>query len=242
MIAGLYGRGFDCVIVDLNTQWDFCSPSGAYPVANVVELIPALRRAIAWVKRNGPPVISSIESHRLSEVHENPRTVCCIDGTGGQRKIEFTLLAPCAHVEVDNTPACPIDLFDRYRQLIFRKRTEDLLSNPKADRMFTQLTPKEFILFGVGIEGAIKSLALGLLARNKRVAVVVDASGFWSRSTAELALKQMAAKGARIITVSELRARKLDRFRRYMFTSRSGNGLGRTGRDGGNGSTENKET
>ena len=232
MITGPDGRGFDCIVVDLNTQWDFCSPSGASPVANVDEFIPALRRTMAWVKRNCPPVISSIESCRRSEVGDNPRLACCIDGTGGQRKIEFTLFAPCTNVEVDNTLACPIDLFNRYRQLIFRKRTEDLLGNPKADRMFTQLAPKEFILFGVGIERAIKSLALGLLARNKRVTIVVDASGYWNRSTADLAIKQMIAKGARIITVNELRARKLDRFRRYMFSSRSGNGSGRNGRNG----------
>ena len=224
MIARHGRSGYECVVVDVNTQHDFCAAEGAKPVANVHQLTPALRRTIAWAKRNHVPVVSSIESRRLSETMGNRFNNFCIDGTYGQRKIGFTLFAQCAYVEVDNSPACPIDLFRRYQQVIFRKRSEDLLANPKADRFLTQVQTREFVLFGIGVEEGIKQLALGLLARHKHVVIVADASGYWNEGLADLALKKMRAKGATIITTEQLLYRKLDRSHRYFgFRRRSGN-------------------
>lgn len=238
MIARHGGYGYECVVVDINTQYDFCAAEGAKPVANLHELTPALRRTIAWAKRNHVPVVSSIESRRVSETVGSRFKTYCIDGTDGQRKIGFTIFAQCAFVEVDNSPACPIDLFHRYQQVIFRKRSEDLLANPKADRFLTQISAREFILFGVGVEEGIKQLALGLLARHKRVVVVADASGYWNEGLAELALRKMHAKGATIITTEQLLCRKLDRSHRYFgFRHCSRNGHGSNGR--GNGRSSN---
>lgn len=207
------GRVSDCVVVDLNTQWDYCALEGADPVANIDTLIPALRQIVAWAKWYGTPVISSIESHRLDELPKEVHSTCCRDGSPGQRKVEFTIFPHNSCVEVDNTLCCPLDLFKRYQQVIFRKRTNDLLGNPKADRFLNQLPVGDFILVGVGLESAIKALALTLLARGKRAVVVADACGYWNRSAADLALRQVGAKGAKLITVSELLGRKPDRTR-----------------------------
>lgn len=215
MAANRNGQLYECVVVDLNTQYDFCDPNGAYPVANVDTLTAALRHMIAWTKRNGVPVASSIESHRPGEFGDNGHPLCCIDGTPGQRKIDFTLFPRCERVEVDNTLSCPVNLFKHSQQVIFRKRTDDLLCNPKADRFFTQLPVKEFILFGISLESSVKALTLALVAREKRVVVVVDACGYWSRATADLAARQLMAKGAQTIEIADLLQRKLDRNRRY---------------------------
>ena len=209
------GRAYECVVVDLNTQRDFCAVDGADPVANVEALIPALRHIVAWAKWNRAPVISSIESHRPYEFTERDHADCCVDGSPGQQKIDFTLFHPSAQIEVDNTLSCPLDLFRKYQQVIFRKRTEDLLRNPKADCFLNQLPTDDFIIFGVSLETSIKALALALLAREKHATVVVDACGYWNKGTADLALRQIAAKGARLVTVSELLKRKLDRNWRY---------------------------
>jgi nicotinamidase-related amidase len=215
MFTRTNGRVFDCVTVDLNTQRDFCVGDGAFPVANLAELIPALRRVVAWVKRNQVPTIASIESHREWELSDSGNPIHCVDGSDGQEKLDFTLLANRTYVRSDNTLTLPIDLFMQYQQVIFWKRADDLLTNPKADRMLTQLETRQYLLFGVGIETSIKALALALLARRKRVTVVADASGYWSRGTADLAIRQIVAKGARLTTVDELLSRKLDRRVRY---------------------------
>ncbi len=215
MSARSNGRVFECVAVDLNTQRDFCEPEGAFPIANLPELIPALRRTIAWVKRNQVPTIASIESHREWELSDSGNPIHCVEGSDGQEKLGFTLFSNRTYIRSDNTLSLPRDLFLRFQQVIFWKRADDLLTNPKADRMMTQLPVREYIIFGVGVETSIKALALALLARGKQVSIVMDAGGHWSRGTADLAFRQMAAKGARLTTVEELVSRKLDRCLRY---------------------------
>jgi len=217
MLGRQNGRVFECVVVDLNTQYDFCDPAGAQPVENAPELIPALRKMVAWARRNYAPTVSSVESHRSSELSDSGYPICCLDGSSGQRKMPFTLFPKRAAVEIDNTLALPINVFRRYQQVIFRKRTDDLLANPKADRLLTQLPVKELIVFGTGLETSVKALVLALLARDKRVTVVVDACGYWHKPTADLALRQMEAKGAKIIGVDDLLRRKLDRQLRIWY-------------------------
>ena len=209
------GRVYECVVIDVNTQKDFCDRSGAFPVANVAELIPAMRRVIAWTRRNHAPVVSTVESHRPREVSDNGHPIYCVDGSQGQKKITFTVLPLWVIVEVDNTFSVPSDLFRHWQQVLFRKRTDDLLANPKADCLLTNLPVKEYILFGTGLECSIKALALALLAREKTVTVVTDACGYWNRPAADLSLRQIAAKGAVLINADELMTRKLDRQYRY---------------------------
>jgi nicotinamidase-related amidase len=211
MLGRKDGLMFECVLVDINTQEDYCDPLGSSPVGNAVELMPALRRVMAWTKRNFAPMVSSIESHRAAELSDSGTPICCLDGSMGQRKVPFTLLPRRAVVEIDNTLAVPINFFRRNQQVIFRKRTDDLLANPKADRLLTQLPVAEFIVIGAGLETSVKAAVLALLTRNKRVTVVSDACGYWHQGTSSLALRQMEAKGANIITVDELLTRKLDR-------------------------------
>lgn len=209
------GRVYECVVVDVNTQRDYCAPDGVSRVANLQMMTPALRHMIAWVRRNYTPLISSIESHRTSELTYDGHPPCCIEGTPGQKKLDFTLLRHRTLIQADSTLCCPLDLFNRFQQVVLRKFSEDFLANPKADRLLTQLPAREYILFGVSLEGSIKALALGLLAREKPVTVVVDACGYWIRGTADLAVRQIEAKGARLITVEELLKRRLQRRWRY---------------------------
>lgn len=237
MLGRRNGRSYECVIIDLNTQRDFCDPNGLYPVANLEQLVPALRHVVEWAGQNEAPVISSLESHRQWEL---PRgglpLLCCIDGTVGQRKVEFTLFANRVCVEADNTLAVPFDLFSDCQQVIFRKRTEDLLANPKADRFLTHLAVDEYLILGNCLESAVKAVTLGLLARNKRVTVVLDACGYWDLATADLAVRQISAKGARILNVEDLVKRTLERRYRCTAYEAYGNGNGHANGNGnGNG-------
>ncbi|RME41345.1 MAG: isochorismatase family protein [Planctomycetota bacterium] len=208
MFAPSHGHGHPCVAVDLNTQLDFCHGSGLRPVANLPGFLRGLQRVVDWIHRTGAPVASSVESHRITEVPPDGRPLCCVDGSPGQEKIPLTLFDSRCWVEVDNTLSCPTDLFRQYRQIIFRKRSDDLLANPKADRFFTQVRADEFIVFGVSVEAAVKTLVLGLLARGRRVTVVADACGFWHGNCAEMAMRQMAAKGAELISSERLARRR----------------------------------
>lgn len=218
------GKAFESVLVDVNTQHDFCDVGGAFPVANATELIPALRHVVAWGRRNQTPVVSSMESHRPFELSDSGHPIHCVDGSNGQHKLEFTMFPSRTKLEVDNSLAVPLDLFRRHQQVILRKRSDDLLLNPKAERLLSDLPVLEYILFGTGLECSIKAIGLALLTRAKQVTIVVDACGYWSRSTADLALRQLVAKGAALTTVDQLLQRRLARRWRYPDPRRNGNG------------------
>lgn len=199
----------ECVLVDMNTQWDFCDDQGAYPVANRRDVVAAYRRLMDWAGANHVAVISSLDSHRRWELNREGVPPHCIDGTAGQRKLDFTLLPNHLMVEGDNTLAVSIDLFDHVDQVLFRKRTHDLLCNPKADRFMTQLPCEEFIVFGNGLENSIKALVLGLICRGRRVSVVLDACGYWVPPESDLAVRQIWAKGATLLTVDQVCNRRM---------------------------------
>ncbi len=209
------GRPLPCVFVDVNTQVDFLSEQGRCPVVDREQLVKTLRRGVAWAKRNQVPVVSSLDCHRREEVRTGRLPHHCLDGTPGQEKVEFTLHGSYVRVEGDNTLAVPIDLFRRYQQVIFRKRTIDFFLNPKADRFITNLPAADYVLVGVSIEGSIKSIALGLIARNRAVTVVTDACGYFDKSEADMAIRLLEAKGVRMITMDELYSRSLPRPIRY---------------------------
>jgi nicotinamidase-related amidase len=222
-------RTLPCVYVDVNTQHDFLGEGAVCPVSNREALVPALRRCVAWAKRNHVPVISSLDCHRRGELRNIRLPQHCIDGTHGQEKVEFTLCGSFVRIEGDNTLAVPIDLFRRYQQVIFRKRTADFFLNPKADRFISQLPAAEYVIAGLGVEGAVKAIALGLIARGKQVTIVVDACGYFERTEAELAVRLLGAKGANLITVDQLMQRKLPRPIRYPRTQRNGHTTGGNG-------------
>ncbi len=193
------------VLVDVCTQRDFLDPGAILQAANREAIIPKLQQVFEWARKQRIGIVSAVESHRPSEPLAG-FPLHCIDGTPGQRKMDFAHVRPWVLVEVDNTLALPPDLRENYQQLIFRKRARDVLGNPKADRFLTQLPAEEFIIFGVGVERAIRSLALGLQGRHKKVTVVSDACGYWSAADADLALRQLAAKHIRLVTADELTA------------------------------------
>jgi nicotinamidase-related amidase len=209
------GKCLPCVLIDVNTQHDFLDEAGAWPALNREGLVPALRRVVAWSKWNHVPVVSSVECHWRDEVRAARGPQHCLDGTHGQEKLPFTVFASYVKVEGDNTLAVPIDLFRKHQQVIFRKRTLDFFLNPKADRFLTQLPASEFVMAGLGLESSIKAIALGLIARGKTVSIVLDACGYFERTEGELTARLLEAKGARILTVDELVARRLPRPIRY---------------------------
>jgi nicotinamidase-related amidase len=193
----------DRVLVDMNTQCDFLLPIGAVPVANRIQILPNIRRLMTWARLQGLPIISTLECHRPAE-SANGLPPHCIDRTAGQRKLPFTLMPKRIILHGDNTLDLPLDPFRRYQQLIFTKRMLDFLSNPKADRLINSLSAKCLIVFGNIAEKCVKAAVLGLLTRRHRTVVVADACGFWCPADADLAFRQMEAKGALLVTAEQL--------------------------------------
>jgi nicotinamidase-related amidase len=194
---------FDRILIDMNTQCDFLLPNGAVPVANRSHILPNIRKLMNWGRIESMPVVSSLECHRPGE-SSNGLPAHCVDRSGGQKKLPFTLMARRIILHADNTLDLPIDPFRRYQQLIFTKRNVDFLSNPKADRLINSIFVGHVVIFGVLAELCVKAAVLGLLTRQHRTVVVTDACGYWCANEADLSFRQMEAKGAILVTTEEL--------------------------------------
>jgi len=92
----------------------------------------------------------------------------------------------------------------RYQQVILHKRCPDPFDEPRIDRLLSEVCAAEFILIGVSAEGAVKAAALGLLQRDKKVSVVIDAVGYHDNHEAKMAFRKMEAKGAMLIDTRKL--------------------------------------
>jgi len=194
------------ILIDMTTQRDFLDADGGFPVVNRPAVVRNLRRLFGLAQTYHLPVISAVDSHRENEPAQNGFPQHCVEGTPGQKKPSFTLLQKRIFVEANNSLDLPANLLNRYRQVVFRRRTSDLLDNPKADRLLTGLQPELFVVFGVGLERSIRRLILCLLARGRDVGYIPEACGYWNETDAELSRRQILAKGGCELQLDQLDA------------------------------------
>ncbi len=195
---------YECVGIDVNTQRDFLTQEGVLPIQNREDVLKQIKRLINWCKKHHLPIISPVDIHRPGGENIRSPLLHCIANTPGQRKMPFTLCAKRYTIEHDASPSLPKNLFEKYNQVIIHKRTNDVFTNPKADRFFSNIQSKRMLVFGVGTERAIKLLVLGLLSRCQHPIIVQDACGYWDQEAAQLALRKIQAKGAIIINTDEV--------------------------------------
>ena len=189
------------VLVDINTQKDYLLADGGACIRNHRRVLAHIRRMMAWARRRDIPVISTCEVY-LEGNNGDPKY--CIDGTPGQEKISYTLVSNRIILPADGSTDLPRDMLRRYQQVVLHKRCVDPFDEPRIDRLLSEVSASEFVLIGACAEGAVKAAALGLLQRDKRVAVVVDAVGYHDNREAKMAFRKMEAKGARLIETRRL--------------------------------------
>ena len=190
------------ILIDINTQRDCLLADGKRCIRNHRRVLAHIRRMMAWARSTHISVIS------IAEVYPNKKSDigagCCIDGTEGQKKIRYTLLNNRISFPADGSTDFPRDILRRYSQIILHNRSADPFKEPRIDRLLSEVRANEFILVGACAEGAVMETALGLLQRDKRVTVVVDAVGLHNRKQGRLALRKMEAKGAKLVETKTL--------------------------------------
>jgi nicotinamidase-related amidase len=206
MILQLFRARRRQVLIDINTQKDFLLAGGKCCIRNHRRILGHIRRVMAWARRRKVPVISIADVHSGNDNGDPDLfgATCCIDGTEGQKKVRYTLLANRISFAADGNTDLPRDMLRRYKQVILHKRCLDPFDEPRIDRLLSEVQASEFILIGVSVEGDVEETALGLLQRGKRVSVVVDAVGSHNKRESRLALRKMEAKGARLIETKRL--------------------------------------
>lgn len=191
------------ILVDIDTQRDFLLSDGLACVRNHRRVLANIRRVSAWARSGNINVISTAQVYP-GDNGNSSRYHYCIDGTEGQKKVRYTLRENRTGFVADGSTDLPKDILRVYDQVIFNKRCLDPFNEPRVDRLLSEIKADEFILIGATTEGAVKATALGLLQRGKKVIVVTDATGSRDKNQAQLALRQMQAKGAKLIEAKSL--------------------------------------
>ena len=189
------------ILIDIDTQRDFLLAEGKACIRNHRRVLAHIRRVMAWARLMHVPIISTAEvypSNGDDALHY------CVDGTNGQKKVGYTLLSDRVTFAADGNTDLPKDMLRRHRQVILHKRCVDPFDEPRIDRLLSDLRASEFILVGTSLEGAVKMTALGLLQRGKNVTVVIDAVGMHDKKDANLTLRKMETKGAKLIETRKL--------------------------------------
>src|SRR5262249_51982843 len=122
------------------------------------------------------------------------------DAAAREKMLPFTRLQSYSVVESDNCLCMALDILQHVQQAIFTKVQWDPFTNPKLDRLFTEMPARRFVVFGVPLESSVRLLALGLLRRCRRVAVVTDACGYYNESEGNMVLRQLGVKGCELLT------------------------------------------
>ena len=188
------------VVVDIDTQRCFFPDNGKAHVHNNRAVLANIRRVMAWTRLKHISVISTIQVPVDTACRCNFQG----EGTNGLEKISCTLRNRRTQFDATDCTDLPIEILERYDQVILCKRCIDPFEEPRADRMLTELEADEFILIGSLVERAIKATALGLLARRKNVRVLVDAACSSNKAAAKIALQQIRAKGAKLLDTQTL--------------------------------------
>ena len=201
------------VFVDMCTQRDYLALDGASPSLNASQITPNLKHLMAFARWAHIPTLSCVDARRPGDVRGLAASNCVL-GTRGQQKLPFTLLPDRVQIDSDNCLCVSLEVLQQHQQAILVKEHRDPFTNPKLDRLLTELPIRRFVVFGVSLETSIRLLALGLLLRHRRIAVVQDACGWWDAEDGEMALRQLAAKGCELLTTAQLLETSLGQHKR----------------------------
>lgn len=190
------------VFVDLCIQREYVGRRGAHRCKNAGQIARNLKHLIAFARWAKVPVLSCVDAFHANTIGQR-RVALASNGRPQERKLAFTLLPKHIVIESDNCLCVSLDLFKSHQQAIFTKVHHDPFTNPKFDRLLTELPAERFIAFGLPIESSLRILVLGLLRRHRRVVLIEDACGYWNEQEAAMALRQLDVKGCRVIKTAE---------------------------------------
>ncbi len=190
------------VFVDVCIQREYLTQNGSPPCHNADQIARNAKHLMAFARLAKVPVLSCVDVNRGNRIGAEFVSIVSRDAPHEQ-KAAYTLLPHYTIIESDNSLAISLDLLQQYQQAIFTKVHRDPFTNPKLDRLLTEMPARRFVVFGIPIETSLRILVLGLLRRKRRVTMLVDTCGYWNTQEADMVLRQIAIKGCKLTTASE---------------------------------------
>ncbi|MCS6902069.1 MAG: isochorismatase family protein [Myxococcales bacterium] len=216
------------ILIDVDTQYDFCHPSGALFVRGADHLHEAFQQLTARGVAVGAPIVGSVDSHGFDawefagapEVGPNGESPNfpphCIKGTEGWLKIPGTL-APrfrfIPNVPLRDDQLIPLVTRHQPQQILLEKEVYSLFANPNADRLLDLVREGadevRFLVYGVALDYCVRAAALGLVDYLRRhsvpgeVLLCVDATASVVPADGERALGECQGRGVQAISTRE---------------------------------------
>lgn len=213
------------ILVDVDTQHDFCHPTGALFVRGADALAPTFRALVDRAVARGVKIIGSVDSHAFDAWEfagaaskgpngEQPDfPPHCVKGTAGWLKVPGTMAARTRfvpNVVVDEATLHGLVATNDPQMILLEKEVYSLFANPNAGAILPRLIDGEearFIVFGVATDYCVKAAALGLSnwlgGRPGEVWLVEDAIAAVDEVGGRDAIAECAAKGIRRVSTNE---------------------------------------
>lgn len=190
------------VLFDVDTQVDFMLPTGSLYVPRALEIIPNLKRLMAYARAQGIPVLSSADAHPPDDPSFAQWPSHCVVGTPGQRRIPETQW-PGA-VVIPNRPGAFAPPREWAGQFVIEKQEYDATTNVNFDALVRSLGRRRYVIFGVATDYCVRGTALGLRQRGLPVDLVTDAIKEIKPEDGRQAVEKMVSAGARLVTTAEI--------------------------------------
>lgn len=204
------------LFVDVDTQHDFCDPTGALFVDGAPAIMENVRRLIQGAVSRGDLLVGSVDSHNFTAwefaANGGPFPPHCVKGTPGWLKMPGTLVERAVFVpdllQTDHAAVVP----EGATAVYFEKEVYSMFVNPEAEPLLDHLLSQrglgrsdvEAVVFGIATDYCIKAAAEGLRERGYSVTVVSDAIAPVASDTGAAALERMVELGCRLQTTEGL--------------------------------------
>lgn len=188
------------IVIDIDTQSHFFRRGSSLCIRNRRGILSNIQKVMHWAQTRHIPIISTLQLPSNHAVCPSEPNRCRLS----MGKATSTLSDNHLFMPAEDTLDWSISTFDHYNQIIIQKRCFDPFEEPRVDRIFTELPVDEYILIGTPLEGAVKTTALGLLLRQKKLTLVTNAVGTLDPYEAQKMLNLMDAKAVRLIKTNAL--------------------------------------
>jgi nicotinamidase/pyrazinamidase len=193
------------IFVDVDTQLDFIFPAGALYAPGAENITETLRRLTYYASQSDIKIISTADAHSENDVEFKVWKPHCVAGTTGQLKLTATIVGK-PYVLSSREGALELPAASRAQQIVVEKQNVNCFTNPNLVPLLKTFEPSRFVVYGVVTEVCVLHAAEGLLNAGYDVDLVSDAIWPFAPNAADLAIKQLLARGARLTSTAEIGA------------------------------------
>ena len=181
----------DVAVLVIDMQQDFLSPASPLFVAGGPAIVPGLQRALKAARSTNKPIIHVVRRHRATGIDVDQSRRALFAETGG-----FLVAGTRGAEELPQLAPAPWDF------IVVKTRWSAFFATD-LDALLRRLSTRKLILTGVQTPNCIRATANDALSLDYATTVLSDATASQTDEIQLSNLRDMAAMGVEIMTVSQ---------------------------------------